>query len=797
MENNVIDKEIEEAKKKAQHFGVQFVSLRGKNIPYDVISVIPEEIARRNQIVVYERDGKHIDIAIANPKKLQEKAPQVLTDLKKKDGYSFSIGITTPTDFNYALLGYKQKKENRDKTTSKDLQSQAKQTDSSDKTISLKGRKIPYKTLTKFPQNIAQKYRIIIFEEDDEGKKVKVAVEDPDNLQTQEILDFISSRNDINIKQYKATSQDIDWALTLYDKKPEPLKEEISQDSEDIKTPEEPKKKDLKEEVKEESGETKVLEESKDQDKEQKEETVQEPAKKAVKKEDAKTVKDKELSQKNIYKAQDSKIPGMVAQKIAQGKIDKEKKGPEKPKYEEEKKHTDYEEKSQEVTSGEVQPTNTDEIKSIPEKDEMTITASSEEEQNLDKILPNGVKDIKELAQIVRSGSIPKIVAAILYLATKLEASDVHIEADAKNLYLRYRIDGVLKKVLKMPIGLQAPIVSRIKILTKLKIDEQRIPQDGRFDVVVLGKKIDLRVSTLPTIHDEKVVMRLLDKTTGVIELEKLGLNGVNLKRVQESIEKPYGIIFVTGPTGSGKTTTLYAILNKLNTPEVNIITLEDPVEYELPGINQCQIKPKIGFGFADGLRSILRQDPNIIMVGEVRDSETANMATHAALTGHLVLSTLHTNDSCGALPRLIDMGVEPYLITSSINAIVAQRLVRKLCDKCKEEIKIPDRLKKQIQDELTCSHDVKIKKLASSEMKFYKPKGCSACKDGYKGRIGLFEVLAMTTRIEQLAVNRATSSIIKRAALNQGLVTIRQDGFAKAVEGITSIDEIIRVTSR
>ncbi len=776
MENNVIDKEVIEAKKNADHFGLKYISLRGMNIPFDVLSIIPEDIARKNQVIVYKKEGKHIDIAIADPKKLQQRAPEILSDLKKKQGYNFSIFVTTSSDFNYALLGYKQKND-RSRSSNSDKKKINKNDDMSNEIVDLKNRDIPYNTLIKFPRNIAEKYRIIIFEENDDGKTVNVAVEDPDNLQTQEILDFIGSRNNIKIKQFKAKSEDIDQVLKLYDKKPEV--------------------KEVKHEEVVHNAEKNVAISSNNVS-DHVTETVEQPKRQEFKKNDIKPeifhkpVDESIKNISNIKQATDSVASSTI--KPVMNQLKSNDAGTQKDIIKDEPR---YDEKSEEVTDSDINSSPIGEVKSISDKDSMTITASSDEEQNLDKLLPNGVKDVGELAQIVKSGSIPRIVAAIIYLATKLEASDVHLEADTKNFYLRYRMDGILKEVLKMPLSLQAPIVSRIKILTKLKIDEQRIPQDGRFDVIVLNKEIDLRVSTLPTIHGEKIVMRLLDKTTGVIDLEKLGLIGVNLKRVQTAIDKPYGIIFVTGPTGSGKTTTLYAILNKLNTAEVNIVTLEDPVEYELPGINQCQIKPKIGFGFADGLRSILRQDPNIIMVGEVRDSETANMATHAALTGHLVLSTLHTNDSCGALPRLIDMGVEPYLITSSINAIVAQRLVRKLCDKCKEEAQIPDRLRKQIQDELSKSYDPEIKKIATSEMKFYKPKGCSACKDGYKGRIGLFEVLSMTDRIEQLAVNRATTSIIKRAALNQGLVTMREDGFAKAVQGFTSIDEIIRVTSK
>ena len=321
-----------------------------------------------------------------------------------------------------------------------------------------------------------------------------------------------------------------------------------------------------------------------------------------------------------------------------------------------------------------------------------------------------------------------------------------------------------------------------------MKIDETRVPQDGRFDVKVQGHEIDLRVSTLPTIRGEKAALRILDKSQNIYTLEDLGFSGRNLKVLEENITKPYGVILSTGPTGSGKSTTLYSILKKVAGPSVNVITLEDPVEYEMPGINQCQVKPKIGFSFAEGLRSVLRQDPNIIMVGEIRDAETAGMTTHAALTGHLVLSTLHTNDAAGALPRLTNMGVEPFLITSSINLVIGQRLVRKVCPHCRHEANIPPQLVADIEKELA---NLNLPK----PYKFFEGTGCTECNNGYSGRLGIYEVLSMTEKIEDLAINRRPASEIKVAAIADGMITMKQDGLIKALQGLTTISEVLRVT--
>ncbi|MBI2263531.1 Flp pilus assembly complex ATPase component TadA [Candidatus Berkelbacteria bacterium] len=411
------------------------------------------------------------------------------------------------------------------------------------------------------------------------------------------------------------------------------------------------------------------------------------------------------------------------------------------------------------------------------------------DERNLDQVLGQSISQTTELLAIIRTGFAPKIVAAVLSLAIYERASDIHLEPQEKKVRVRIRVDGVLRELVKLPSPLHAAMVSRIKILANLKIDETRIPQDGRFSVVRQKTPVDVRVSTLPTIHGEKVALRLLDKTTGLLTLDQLGLEGYNAKTVEQAISQPYGVILATGPTGSGKSTTLYAILEKLSRPEVNIITLEDPVEYEIENINQTQVKPKIGFSFAEGLRSVLRQDPNIIMVGEIRDKETASLVTHAALTGHLVLSTLHTNDAAGALPRLINMGVEPFLITSAINAVVAQRLVRRLCEKCKKKTVVSSDLLEQIKDDLA-----KIKKAPPYE--FYEAVGCDECKGGYKGRLGLFETMLMTDALEEAVIAHKTADELKVLAIKQGMLTMREDGLIKALEGLTALDEIWRATA-
>ena len=398
------------------------------------------------------------------------------------------------------------------------------------------------------------------------------------------------------------------------------------------------------------------------------------------------------------------------------------------------------------------------------------------------------------LEKVMTEAPITKIVAVILRHALEGRASDIHIEPEEDKVRVRFRVDGVLYVGLILPKAIQAAVASRIKILSTLKIDETRVPQDGRFHSVIDNKKIDFRVSTFPTSFGEKVVLRLLDPEIGLLTFDKLGLDGKNLQRVDEAINKPFGMILITGPTGSGKSTTLYAILQVLNKEGVNIVSLEDPVEYYVEGISQSQIRPEINYTFASGLRSILRQDPDIIMVGEIRDSETANLATHAALTGHIVLSTLHTNNAEGVIPRLIDMGVEDFLIPASLNLAVAQRLVRRLCPECKKPVDPPPSVKEIIRETVSHMLPETLEQLAEIDLnnpKIWQAPGCEFCgKKGTKGRIAIFEALSMTPELEKIVVEGPTESKIRAESRRQGMITMQQDGVAKVLRGFISFEE-------
>jgi len=393
--------------------------------------------------------------------------------------------------------------------------------------------------------------------------------------------------------------------------------------------------------------------------------------------------------------------------------------------------------------------------------------------------------DLDRLAHDSEDAPVVKIVNLILVQALKEKASDIHIEPFEKALKLRYRVDGTLVEASSPPKSLQLPIASRIKILAGLDIAERRLPQDGRFRIRVSGKEVDLRVSVLPTIYGEKIVIRILDKGALSGSISQLGMDEQTLESFQRAVDAPHGMILVTGPTGSGKTTTLYTVLQALNNPDYNIVTVEDPVEYQLAGINQVAVKSEIGLGFADALRSILRQDPDIVMIGEIRDNETADIAVKAALTGHQVLSTLHTNDAAGAISRLDDMGIEPFLISSSILLCCAQRLVRRICPNCREEFAPEQELLQKLG--LEESHDTV----------FYHGAGCDRCKRrGYLGRAPIIEVLPVSEAIRRLIIKRATASVIKNQAISEGMKTLRMVGIDKAREGVTTLEEVYRVTS-
>lgn len=674
-------------------YSLPFISLTNRQIPKETLEIIPESLAREYKIIAYEvqmEPVKTVRIAIGQPAKLAGNLQETIVTLEKEKGFKIELAITTMDDFLMAVSGYKTPAPTPPAPQTEKVNIPVHVVKGNYKTVDLDKVTIPHEVIIKFPENIAQKYQMVVFEAP-HPSFIKVAVTEPDDKKVREILDFIKTKNDIAIEEYRVTPTEIERAMRFYHPEklmPKPLPPKP------VPLPPKPEPK---------------------------------PEPKPIPK-----------------PAPASSVP------------------PPPP----------VKEKTEAVP----------EIGG-PGSAQLIVPI----ENDLDKFVGETVKENSDLQRITETGNVPKIVAAAVILAVSKKASDIHIEAAEKNVRIRFRIDGLLKDVIRLPLEVQPAVVSRVKILSKLKIDESRIPQDGRFDCVAMGHAVDLRISTLPTVHGEKIAMRLLDKSAHLYTLEELGLTGRNLKVLLENLDKPYGLILSTGPTGSGKTTTLYAVLTRISNASVNIVTLEDPVEYEMAGVNQCQIRPKIGFTFASGLRSILRQDPNIIMVGEIRDSETAALATHAALTGHLVLSTLHTNDASGALPRLADMGVEPFFITSLINAIIGQRLVRKLCPKCKRQAHIPTPIFKEIEAELE-------KFNLPKPYQFFEGAGCSECELGYKGRIGIFEVLTMSRSLENLVLERKPSSDIKNMAIKEGMITMKQDGLIKALKGLTTVNEVMRV---
>jgi len=402
----------------------------------------------------------------------------------------------------------------------------------------------------------------------------------------------------------------------------------------------------------------------------------------------------------------------------------------------------------------------------------------------------------EEFERMAEEAPVTKMVAVILRHAVEGKASDIHIEPTKKESKIRFRLDGILHASLFLPLKIHPAVVARIKILSNLKIDETRLPQDGRFGITVGQKNVDFRVSTFPTALGEKVVLRVLDPQESSMSLEGLGLERRNFEILKRAIARPYGMILVTGPTGSGKTTTLYAVLHILNQEGVNIITLEDPIEYFIEGVNQSQVKPEIGYTFATGLRHILRQDPDIVMVGEIRDQETAVLATQASLTGHLVLSTLHTNNALGVIPRLIDLGVAPFLLPPSLSVCIAQRLVRRLCQYCKKEVSPNPKIKEMIIRDFESLPSLMKKEAGGllKSFKIYEPAGCKKCNpNGYSGRIGLYEILEMTPELSEIVLKEPTESRIKEEAFRQGMITMKQDGILKILEGVTSVEEVLR----
>ncbi len=436
-------------------------------------------------------------------------------------------------------------------------------------------------------------------------------------------------------------------------------------------------------------------------------------------------------------------------------------------------------------------------------------SATPEEQQAKEqKSFKDTAKDVENLVQ---DAPITRALNAILEYAINSKASDIHIEPRETELKIRFRIDGILQDAMTLPKTTEPPLISRIKILSNLKIDEHRIPQDGEAQYKVGEREVDLRIAIAPITHGEQVVMRILDKSESLMSLDSLGFRGRSLRVIQQGMKKPNGMILVTGPTGSGKSTTLYAVIQEIKNVAINIITLEDPVEYKIDGINQIQVNPTVGLTFASGLRSILRQDPNVIMVGEIRDHETADLAVQAALTGHVVLSTLHTNSASGVLPRMLDMNIEPFLIASTVNTVIGQRLVRKVCDNCKKPFESTQAATQMVNRVLGAVLPKNETESAAKEAELgyenlpiynekaytlYKGEGCSQCSDGYKGRTGIYEVFELNEAMEKLLVERATTGDIQKQAQSDGMLTMQQDGMLKVLLGLTTLEEVSRVAS-
>ncbi|MEK9156018.1 MAG: ATPase, T2SS/T4P/T4SS family [Patescibacteria group bacterium] len=730
-----------------------FVSLQNFEISKEALAAVPEKFARKYGVVPFGLNDNILRLAVARPADLLAQYAVGLANLLEKRELTVELYITGENDFISALKQYGS--QNKSALLMKR---------GSLPVVYLRNQNISVHLLHKMPKDFIAKYRLVVFAEKQTGG-LMIACEEPDSVLTKKIIDYIVKENGVAIELFATSREDIDYVLKKYD--------QGSQEETESQVEEEP---------------------------------VREGGNKAwsasfleslfVPKDDPAITID-EVPQLRAFEEGE---PKEGERQIAEGQ---------RPKAEESAKSPGGE--TEKEVKIENEPIQAAELPAGAEGDRLKVPAAAEEvsvkekrdqqalEENKLDVLLDGreISTDKDLGEIVSEAYVPKIVAGVIDYALVNKASDVHLEPGSKHLRVRCRVDGILRDIVKVPLKLHPPIISRIKIMSRLKIDETRIPQDGRFGLIFKSRNVDVRVSTLPTIHGEKVVLRILDKDQTILSLEDLGMQGSAFNLTIQAIGQPYGIILATGPTGSGKSTTLYALLSRLSIPGINIVTLEDPVEYEVPGVSQCQVKPEIGFNFATGLRSVLRQDPNVIMVGEVRDVETAGMATHAALTGHLVLTTLHTNDTAGTLPRLINMGVEPFLITSSINVVVAQRLVRRICVKCKEEMKVPEKLKEEVAAELQKipPRNYADRSRFSGDIHFYYGRGCENCSQGFRGRVGVFEVMGITPEIEELAISRRSANEIKEAAIRSGMITMRQDGILKALQGLTTIDEVLQAT--
>jgi len=750
-----------------------FIEIKNLDISEAVLSLVPEKLARRYQIIPIGIEDNLIRVATANPADLLVGYDTGIGKLFADKKLDIELFLTGESDFAEAVKQYK-KGYNNEMLIKK----------GSVPAIFLRNQVIKEDYLDKIPRDYIKKYRMVVFGQNKKGTYL-IACEKPDDPDTLKILNFIRSENNIKFEKFGTSREDIDFVINKLENPNlggqstgtitiDTKSSESTNWANDAATSEEMAKLKNQKVKANDAGPT-----------------LKDVFKSIVAAPE--TANSQDDSSELTIDSTETEEEYERGLKEAGAATENADKSPGKALFDSENAKIDAAPKSADKDDSAVQKI-ADVTEEVPDAE--GDIGSSVNDKDLGSLLTKEIITEADLVEASKQGSIPHIVAAVLDYALNNRSSDVHVEPEAKVLRIRCRVDGILKDILKLPMKYHPPFVSRIKIMSKLKIDESRIPQDGRFDTIFKQKEVDVRVSTLPTVHGEKIVMRVLDKSQGILSLEDLGMQGSAFEETIAAIKKPYGVILSTGPTGSGKSTTLYAILNRISLPGVNIVTLEDPVEYEISGINQCQIKPEIGFTFASGLRSILRQDPNVIMVGEIRDGETAGMVTHAALTGHLVLSTLHTNDTAGALPRMINMGVEPFLITSSINLIIAQRLVRRICPKCKEEMIVPQKLMDELKAELALipASNVKDRERIPAELKLYHGKGCADCHDGYRGRVGIYEVMSINPDIEELAIAKKSANDIKAASIKNGMITMKQDGIIKAFMGETTVDEIFQV---
>jgi type IV pilus assembly protein PilB len=797
-------------------YKLPFIELKSVKIPDELKQIIPERVARKFFIIPFDQYENTIKIAIARPADLLASYQNGLSKLLASKELDLELFITGETDFYESVKQYRKNSDDALLVKKGSLP-----------VVYLRNQVIPNQFLKKIPEEFITKYRLVVFGENKKGYYL-VACEDPTSPVSIKILDFIQRENNIKIERFATSKEDINYIISLLhpQKKVAPISSKTqgsantapkqaapSLQEENISENPKLKNKDVlssllnaftgnggpaftideipnadlvsgdgtitlnTEKVSDEKASSEPVDNSNEDNTTSKENVSgnQENTENVEVIDQTPVVESAEGSTPKTDKSVETLVVDKDQGPMAQ--INAEVAAETKKEVAANDRSADASSRENEVSGSEGEKT-----KDLSNKD-------------IGALLRGDVKTIEELQAIANEGFVPKIVAAVVNFALNQRASDIHVEPEANILRVRCRIDGILTDILRLPIKYHPPYISRIKIMSRLKIDETRVPQDGRFDIVLNNREVDVRVSTLPTVHGEKIVMRILDKSKGILSLEDLGMMGSAIDRTVTAIKEPYGIVLVTGPTGSGKSTTLYAVLSRISTPDINIVTLEDPVEYQMPGINQCQIKPEIGFTFASGLRSILRQDPNVIMVGEIRDAETASMATQAALTGHLVLSTLHTNDTAGALPRLINMGIEPFLITSSINLVLAQRLVRRICPNCKEEMKVPQKLIDNLYAEIKdiSAENLKDRERIPATPKLFYGKGCSECNHGYRGRVGLYEVMPLSEEIEELTIARKPADDIKASAIKDGMITMRQDGILKAFAGLTTVDEVMQ----